>query len=68
MITVKTFACGEVVPDCPAVFSGPDFEAVLRQVADHARTDHHLHDLPPEVIEVVRRAWQRPDVHEHGSR
>jgi predicted small metal-binding protein len=61
MITVKTFACGEVVPDCPEVFSGPDYEAVLHQVADHARTVHHLPELPPEVTEAVRRAWQRSD-------
>jgi predicted small metal-binding protein len=65
---VKTFACGEVVPDCPAVFSGPDFEAVLNQVADHARAVHHLSELPPEVTEAVRRAWQRSDERELGSR
>lgn len=58
---MKTFACGEVVPDCPAVFSGPDYEAVLGQVAEHARTVHRLPDLPPEVTEAVRRVWQRPD-------
>jgi predicted small metal-binding protein len=61
MVSVKTFACGEVVPDCPTVFSGPDYEAVLQVVADHARVVHQLPELPPEVTRALRQAWQRPD-------
>lgn len=75
-MAVKTFACGEVVPDCPAVFRGPDFEAVLSEVAAHARADHHLPELPPEVAEAVRQAWLRsgsrvgpgPDDRDPGGR
>ena len=50
---MKTFSCGEIVPDCPVVFSGEDFEAVLKQVADHARQVHGLVTLPPEVSAAV---------------
>lgn len=64
---MKTFTCGEVVPDCPEVFSGPDFEAVLGQVAEHARTAHHLPELPPEVAEAVRQAWMRSNDREPGG-
>jgi predicted small metal-binding protein len=53
---VKSFACGDVVPDCPAVFSGPDFEDLLRQVADHAREIHGLTSLPPDLVTEVRRS------------
>ena len=50
---MKTFSCGEIVPDCPMVFSGEDFEAVLKQVAEHARQVHGLVTLPPEVSAAV---------------
>ena len=63
---MKTFACGEVVPDCPAVFSGPRFEELLHDVADHARSSHGLQELPPQVVEAVRLACDRPEVTEPG--
>ena len=57
---MKTFACGQVVEDCPAVFAGPEFENLLRQVAEHARTVHGLHQVPPEVVVLVRQAAEGP--------
>jgi len=53
---VKSFSCGEIVPDCPAVFSGSGYEDLLRQVADHAREVHGLLSVPPEVTAAVRAA------------
>jgi predicted small metal-binding protein len=53
---VKSFSCGEIVPDCPAVFAGRDFEDLLQQVADHAREAHGLVTVPPEVTAAVRAA------------
>ena len=50
---MKTFSCGEIVPDCPAVFTGPQFESLLEQVAEHARQVHGLVTLPPEVTAAV---------------
>ena len=51
---VKTLSCGEIVPDCPAVFAGPGFEELLSQVAEHARESHGLLSLPSEVTAAVR--------------
>jgi predicted small metal-binding protein len=53
---VKTFSCGEIVPDCPAVFTGQSYEELLSQVADHAREVHGLLSVPPEVTAAVRAA------------
>jgi predicted small metal-binding protein len=58
---VKSFSCGEVVPDCPAVFSGQSFEDILRQMAEHAQRDHGITTLPPQVAEAVAAAWRRSD-------
>jgi predicted small metal-binding protein len=57
---VKSFACGEIVPDCPAVFTGRGYEDLLRQVADHAREVHGLLSVPPEVTAAVRAAVRDP--------
>ena len=53
---MKTFSCGEIVPDCPAVFTGRGYEDLLRQVADHAREVHGLLSVPSEVTAAVRAA------------
>ena len=53
---MKSFSCGEIVPDCPAVFTGERYEDLLRLVADHAREVHGLLTLPPEVTAAVRAA------------
>jgi predicted small metal-binding protein len=53
---VKTFSCGEIVPDCPAVFTGRDHEDLLQQVADHAREVHGMVTVPSEVVAAVRAA------------
>ena len=57
---MKNFACGEIVPDCPAVFAGSSYEELLQQVADHAREIHGLVTLPPEVTAAVRAAAGPP--------
>ncbi len=52
---MKTFACGDVIPDCDVVVRGPDDDDVLRQVAEHARAVHGIDPVPREVVEQVRR-------------
>jgi predicted small metal-binding protein len=51
---MKTFACGSVVPGCTAHFEGDSDDAILAQVAEHARTDHGLETVPPELVSQVR--------------
>jgi predicted small metal-binding protein len=52
---MKEFACGSVVPGCSAVFVGPTDDAILSQVARHAREDHGMTEVPDEVVLAVRR-------------
>ncbi len=51
---MKQFSCGAVVPGCTAKFEGKDEDEILGQVAAHAKADHGMDDVPPEVAEQVR--------------
>lgn len=51
---MKQFSCGAVVPGCTASFSAESEEAILSQVAEHAKNDHGMDEVPPEVAEQVR--------------
>ncbi|MFY0408936.1 DUF1059 domain-containing protein [Solicola sp. PLA-1-18] len=52
---MKAFRCGDVVPGCTATFTGTESD-ILAQVADHARVDHHMHQVPTEVVAAVQAA------------
>ncbi len=51
---MKQFACGSVVPGCQAVFVAEEEDEILRQVAEHARLDHGMTDIPQDLVEAVR--------------
>lgn len=51
---MKSFSCGAVVPNCTAKFAGETEDEILSQVADHARSDHGMTEVPPEVVAQVR--------------
>ncbi len=51
---MKQFACGSVVPGCQAVFVAEEEDEILRQVAEHARADHGMTDIPDDLVASVR--------------
>jgi predicted small metal-binding protein len=51
---VKEFRCGALVPGCPTTFQGASEEEILQQVAAHARDEHGMDEVPPEVVDKVR--------------
>ena len=55
---MKQFCCGDVVKGCQAVFVGDTEEEILEQVARHARQDHDLAEVPPELERQVRSLIQ----------
>jgi predicted small metal-binding protein len=58
---MKEFRCGEIVPGCAARFEGESEDEILRQVAVHARDEHALDPVPPEVVDDIRaRISERP--------
>lgn len=52
---MKEFSCGDVVPGCVAKFRAGTEEEILQQVAAHARADHGMNEVPPEVASAVLR-------------
>jgi len=51
---MKEFKCAVLVPDCWATFEGETDAEVLEQVAVHAREEHGMNELPPEIADKVR--------------
>ncbi len=50
---MKEFRCGAIVPGCSTVFEGESESAILDQIAAHARDDHGMHEVPPEVVDSI---------------
>lgn len=51
---MKKFACGAVVPGCDKKFEADSEDALLQQVAAHAKKEHGMDDVPDEVVAKVR--------------
>ena len=51
---MKEFYCGAVVPNCSKRFVAKSEQEILSQVAEHARKDHGMNDVPQEVVSKVR--------------
>ena len=51
---MKQFRCGDVVPGCETTIQAESEDQILEQVAEHARDEHGMDEVPPEVQEKVR--------------
>jgi predicted small metal-binding protein len=51
---MKEFSCGAIVPGCEHVFEGESESAIFDQISSHARDEHGLDEVPPEVIDAIR--------------
>ena len=52
----KTVSCRDVGADCDFVARGNNEEEIMSLVAEHARTEHNMNEIPDEVREKVRAA------------
>ena len=52
----KVLKCDDVVPGCKAEIKGESEHDVLRKAAEHAKTEHHMDSIPPEVLSKVKSA------------
>ena len=50
---MREFRCGQLVPGCDAVFHGESNDEILVQVATHARDEHGMDEVPPEVVDTI---------------
>ncbi len=46
-------ACGDVMPGCTARFESDDQDQLLAQVARHAREEHQIEVITPEIRQTV---------------
>ena len=54
----KRLNCRDVGVDCDATFTGETEEEIMTQAAAHARDEHGLNEVPPELAEKARGAIQ----------
>ncbi|HEX6279298.1 MAG TPA: DUF1059 domain-containing protein [Pyrinomonadaceae bacterium] len=52
----KTLSCRDVGVDCDWVATGETEEEIMAKTAEHARTDHGMNEIPPELAEKARGA------------
>jgi predicted small metal-binding protein len=51
---MKEFSCGAVVPGCQATFNAETEDELFGQIAAHAKEDHGIDEVSPELIAQVR--------------
>lgn len=51
---MREFRCGEIVPGCDAAFRGQTDDEILERVEVHAREEHGMDKVPPEVVDTIR--------------
>jgi predicted small metal-binding protein len=52
----KVLRCGDLMPGCSAVMEGKDVAEVMAKGAEHAKKDHGLAAIPPDMIAKVQAA------------
>lgn len=51
----KVLKCSELVSGCNAVFHGETEEDVIRQVTEHSKSSHNVHDIPKNLRKKLHR-------------
>ena len=52
----KVLRCGDLMTGCSTVIEGKDVAEVLAKGAEHARKDHGLATIPPDMVAKVQAA------------
>lgn len=52
----KTVSCRDVGADCDFVARGNSEEEIMQTLSEHARTDHHMSEIPAELANRARAA------------
>jgi len=52
----KVLRCGDLMPGCSAVLEGKDVAEVMAKGAEHAKKDHGLAAIPPDMAAKVQAA------------
>jgi predicted small metal-binding protein len=52
----KVLKCGDLMPGCDEVIEGKDNDEVLEKAERHARKDHNMTLIPPNVVSQMEAA------------
>ena len=52
----KVLRCGDLMSGCKAVIEGKDVAEVLAKGAEHAKKDHGIAMIPPDMVAKVQAA------------
>jgi len=52
----KEIRCRDVGVDCDWVATGETEEEIMKKAAEHAKKDHGMNEIPPELVQRVREA------------
>jgi predicted small metal-binding protein len=52
----KILKCGDLMPGCNFVAEGKDVAEVMAKGAEHAKKDHGIATIPPEMVQKVQAA------------
>jgi predicted small metal-binding protein len=53
---MKELRCGDLMPGCNFVAEGKDVNEVMAKAADHAKKDHGMTTIPPDVARKAQAA------------
>ncbi len=62
----KIINCRDVGVDCDFEARGETEQEVLEQCAEHARSAHGMSEIPPEMLEKVRRSIREEPSRKHA--
>jgi predicted small metal-binding protein len=51
---MKQFRCDDVVPGCEWVTRNDDEQQLFQEISVHARDEHGMDEVPPEVVDQIR--------------
>jgi predicted small metal-binding protein len=52
----KVIKCSDVAPGCHAEIRGESELDVLRKAAEHARVEHQMERIPPDMLSKIKNA------------
>lgn len=54
----KKLTCGDVMPGCDKVIEGDDEKDLLAKAAEHAKADHNMTSINPDLMAKMRGAMR----------
>jgi predicted small metal-binding protein len=52
----KEMRCGDLMPGCNTVIEGKDEKEVMAKATEHARKDHNITNVTPDLDSKIRGA------------